>query len=104
MHYSQADARGSFVDSRFDPKGPGSAPVEPYERRMAGIQRSWQGRPCLALPTEAFGKDCLLDGLGGPIFGWLIEIPAITLDQVAVRALEKRKRVGVERAGADSYQ
>jgi hypothetical protein len=40
----------------------------------------------------------------GLIFGWLMEIPAITLDQVAVPAQKKRKPLRAERAEADSYQ
>jgi len=42
--------------------------------------------------------------LAGPIFGWLMGIPAITLDQVALPAQKKRNALRAERAGADSYQ
>src|SRR5258706_16376517 len=101
MHYSQAGARSYFVDRRFDPKGPESATAEPYERRMAGIQRSWQARPCLVLPTEALGENSST-GRAGPIFGWLMGIPPITLDQVALPAQKKWNAVRAERPGPDS--
>jgi hypothetical protein len=40
----------------------------------------------------------------GPIFGWLMEISAITLNQVAVPAQRSEIALRAERAEADSYQ